>query len=81
MARIDNAIVMQCDRCGKTGWYTREEDPAGMKDWWNTRRLNAQNEFENHLLCANCFGEWTNKMKDFDNAMDSWTQNGGKQNG
>lgn len=40
MARIDNATVMQCDRCGRNKWYKDTTDPD-IKTWYNTIRLDA----------------------------------------
>lgn len=40
MARIDNATVMQCDRCGRNKWYKDLDDPD-IKTWYNVNRLDS----------------------------------------
>ena len=49
MARIDNATVMQCDRCGKNKWYKDLDDPD-IKTWYNTIRLDADGK--NTATCS-----------------------------
>ena len=80
MARIDNATVMQCDRCGKNKWYKGLDDPD-IKTWYNTIRLDADGKEHGYLFCEQDHADYVNKLKDFDNSFDSWMQNGGKQNG
>lgn len=80
MARIDNATVMQCDRCGRNKWYKDTTDPD-IKTWYNTIRLDADGKEHGYLFCTNCWQEYANRLKDIDNGFDSWYQNGGKQNG
>ena len=80
MARIDNATVMQCDRCGKNKWYKDTTDPD-IKTWYNVNRLGSTGTGHDYLFCDQDYKEYANKLKDFDNSFDSWMQNGGKQNG
>jgi hypothetical protein len=80
MARIDNATVMQCDRCGKNKWYKDTTDPD-IKTWYNVNRLDATGTVHDYLFCEQDYKDYVNKLKDFDNSFDSWMQNGGKQNG
>lgn len=80
MARIDNATVMQCDRCGRNKWYKDLDDPD-IKTWYNVNRLDADGKEHGYLFCTNCWQEYVNRLKDIDNGFDSWYQNGGKRNG
>ncbi|NEG56127.1 hypothetical protein [Bifidobacterium platyrrhinorum] len=76
MARIDDCTVFQCDRCKTIKWYP-PTDEDGMKEWYSTTRYDANNAGHEYLFCLNCWQEYLNKLKDADNAFDSWMQNAG----
>lgn len=80
MARIDNATVMQCDRCGRNKWYKDTTDPD-IKTWYNVNRLDSAGTGHDYLFCEQDYTDYVNKLKDFDNSFDSWMQNGGRNNG
>lgn len=80
MARIDNATVMQCDRCGRNKWYKDLDDPD-IKTWYNVNRLDSTGTGHGYLFCDQDYADYVNKLKDFDNSFDSWMQNGGNRNG
>ena len=48
MARIDNATVMQCDRCGRNKWYKDLDDPD-IKTWYNVNRLDSTGTGHDYL--------------------------------
>ena len=67
MAKNNDCIVAECDRCGKFAWYTPSNADALKNDWY--------------YFCSNCHQEYVNRLRDADNSFESWKKNGGKQNG
>lgn len=78
MAQIDNCTVFQCDRCKKLKWYPPDELTDGRKEWYDATRHDADGASQQLLFCSDCWQEYANRLKDADNAFDSWMQNGGR---
>ena len=41
MAKNNDCIVAECDRCGRFAWYTPSNADALKNDWWDVQRLDA----------------------------------------
>ena len=81
MAKNNDCIVAECDRCGRFAWYTPSNAAALKNDWWDVQRLDADGNQHGYYFCSNCHQEYVNRLRDADNSFESWKKNGGKQNG
>lgn len=81
MAKNNDCIVAECDRCGRFVWYTPSNADALKNDWWDVQRLDADGNQHGYYFCFNCHQEYVNRLRDADNSFESWKKNGGKQNG
>ncbi|PWG60507.1 hypothetical protein [Bifidobacterium catulorum] len=75
MARKDNCTIMQCDRCQTLKYFERQDD-EGFKEWWSIARFDSDGAQHDYLLCADCHGQYVDRLKNADTDFKTWMDGG-----